>query len=124
MPWQKQEPMDLRIEFALKALRTDNFRALCAEYGIRAKTGYKWQHRFLTHGVNGMAEQSRRPQSHADQLSERVVCEIIRLKNAHRHWGPKKIRQLYLRQHGNAASDSSFKRVLARAGLTEPRRRR
>lgn len=116
--------MDLRIEFVMKALRTDNFRALCAEYGISAKTGYKWYQRFLREGVAGMAEQSRRPHRHADQLSEGVVCEIIRLKHAHRHWGPKKIRQLYLRAHGTGASESSFKRVLERAGLTEPRRRR
>ncbi|HEY2084210.1 MAG TPA: DDE-type integrase/transposase/recombinase [Verrucomicrobiae bacterium] len=124
MPWQKKEPMDLRIEFAMKAMRADNFRALCAEYGISTKTGYKWQRRFLEHGFEGMAEQSRRPHGHADQLSEAEVCEIVRFKNAHRHWGPKKIRELYVRKHGTAASESSFKRVLARAGLTEPRRRR
>ncbi len=116
--------MDQRIEFALKALRTDNFRALCAEYGISAKTGYKWQARLLQLGLAGMAEQSRRPRSHADQLAESVVCEMVRLKLAHRHWGPRKIRTLYLRYHGTAASESSFKRVLARAGMTEPRRRR
>jgi transposase InsO family protein len=124
MPWQKKEPMDLRKEFAMKAMRTDNFRALCAEYGISAKTGYKWHRRFLEQGFQGLAEQSRRPHGHADQLSEAEVCEIIRFKNAHRHWGPKKIRALYIRKHGSAASESSFKRVLARAGLTEPRRRR
>ena len=124
MPWQKKEPMDLRTEFVIKAMRTDNFRALCAEYGISTKTGYKWQQRFFEEGFNGMVEQSRRPHRHADQLSEGEVCEMIRLKNAHRHWGPKKIRQLYLRQHGRAASESSFKRVLERAGLTEPRRKR
>jgi putative transposase len=116
--------MDQRIEFALKAVRTDNFRALCAEYGISAKTGYKWQRRFLEHGMEGMAEQSRRPHSHAEQLPEGVVCEMVRLKVAHRHWGPRKIRELYVRRHGRAVSESSFKRVLARAGLTEPRRRR
>jgi len=116
--------MDLRIEFAMKALRTENFRALCAEYGISAKTGYKWHQRFLRGGQDGMAEQSRRPRSHADELSEAVVCEIIRFKQAHRYWGPRKIRELYRRKHGEAASESSFKRVLARAGLTEPRRRR
>jgi putative transposase len=116
--------MDQRIEFALRAMRTENFRALCAEYGISAKTGYKWQRRFLEHGMEGMAEQSRRPHSHAEQLPEGVVCEMVRLKVAHRCWGPRKIRELYLRQHGRAASESSFKRVLARAGLTEPRRRR
>jgi transposase InsO family protein len=124
MPWTKKEPMDLRIEFAMKAMRTENFRGLCAEYGISAKTGYKWYRRFLERGMSGMAEQSRRPQGHAGQLGQEEVCEIVRLKQAHQHWGPKKIRQLYLRRHGQAASESSFKRVLERAGLTEPRRRR
>jgi transposase InsO family protein len=116
--------MDQRMEFALKMLQTDNFRALCAEYGISAKTGYKWRERFLQNGLAGMAEQSRRPRRHADQLAEAVICEMVRLKLAHRHWGPRKIRELYLRRHGEAASESSFKRVLERAGMTEPRRRR
>jgi putative transposase len=124
MPWKKSEPMEQRTEFGLKALQTDNFRALCQEYGISTKTGYKWRERLLRYGLAGMAEQSRRPLSHADELAEGVVCEMVRLKQAHRHWGPRKIRELYLRKHGTAASESSFKRVLERAGLTEPRRRR
>ena len=116
--------MDQRKEFVMKALRTENFRALCQEYGISTKTGYKWHERFLQFGLEGMLEQSRRPRGHAEQLSEEVVCEIVRFKEKHRHWGPRKIRELYLRRHGQAVSESSFKRVLARAGLTEPRRRR
>jgi putative transposase len=42
----------------------------------------------------------------------------------HPCWGPRKIRELYLRQHGAGASESSFKRVLERAGLTEKGKRR
>jgi hypothetical protein len=43
MPWRKSELiMDQRREFVLKALGTLNFRALCEEYGISTKTGYKW----------------------------------------------------------------------------------
>jgi putative transposase len=124
MPWKKSEPMEQRVEFVLRALRTENFRALCREYGISAKTGYKWQERFLRSGLGGMEEESRRPQSHAEQLGEGEVCAIIGLKMAHPRWGPRKIRELYLRQHGAVASESSFKRVLERAGLTEKRRRR
>jgi len=116
--------MDQRVEFALKSLRTANFRALCEEYGISAKTGYKWRERMMRQGWEGMAEHSRRPHGHAEQLPEAEVCEMVRLKQAHRPWGPRKIRELYLRLHGRAASESSFKRVLGRAGLTEPRRRR
>ncbi len=118
MPWKKSEPMDQRIEFALKSLRTDNFRALCAEYGISAKTGYKWRERLLRWGREGLSEQSRRPRGHARQLSAAVICEMVRLKRLHPYWGPRKIRAVYLRRHGTAASESSFKRILVRAGLT------
>jgi putative transposase len=124
MPWKKSEPMEERIEFGLKALRSENLRALCREYGITARTGYKWRERFVRFGIAGMAEESRRPRSSPGALSESEVCEIVRLKEAHRCWGPRKIRELYVRLHGEAASESSFKRVLERAGLTERRRRR
>jgi transposase InsO family protein len=123
MPWKKSEAMEQRVEFVLRALRTENFRALCLEYGISTKTGYKWQERFLRFGIGGMEEESRRPPSHADQLGEAEVCAIVSLKVAHPRWGPRKIRELYLRQHGEVASESSFKRVLERAGLSEKRKR-
>lgn len=116
--------MEQRIEFALKAMQTLNFRVLCQEYGISAKTGYKWKERFLRRGLSGMEEESRRPKSHSEQLPEEQLCEIVRLKLAHRSWGPRKIRELYLRRHGEVASESTFKRVLERAGLTEKRRHR
>src|SRR4051794_6458034 len=71
-----------------------------------------------------MKEQSRRPQGHAEALEEEVVCRMVRLKERHRHWGPRKIREVYLRQLGEAQtpSESSFKRVLERCGLTQKRR--
>ncbi len=34
MPWKKSEPMEQRMGFAFKALKSENFRALCQEYGI------------------------------------------------------------------------------------------
>jgi transposase InsO family protein len=124
MPWQETHKMDQRIEFVLKAMKAPNFRELCREYGISARTGYKWRDRFMENGLVGMKEESRRPRSHADALEEGVVCEIVRLKQAHRHWGPRKIQALYERKHGaeGTPSESSFKRVLERAGLTEKRR--
>jgi putative transposase len=122
MPWKKSEPMDQRREFALKALGTLNFRALCEEYGISTKTGYKWRESFLRQGLEGMEEESRRPRSSPKQLSESQVCEMVKLKLVHRHWGPRKIRTLYHRRHGQAPSESSFKRILEQVGLTQPRR--
>ena len=59
--------MDQRREFALKALGTLNFRALCEEYGISTKTGYKWRERLMRQGLEGMGEESRRPRSSPKQ---------------------------------------------------------
>jgi transposase InsO family protein len=122
MPWKEIKPMNQRTEFALKSVETENFRGLCREYGISTKTGYKWKQRLLEHGAKGMGELSRRPKSSPGGLDEAVVCEIIRLKERHRHWGPRKIRKIYERLHQQAPSESSFKRILERAGLVEPRR--
>lgn len=124
MPWKEMDTMNQRVEFVLRALRTENFRELCREYGISAKTGYKWKERFLEYGLAGMAEESRRPNGSPGGLEEAVVCEIIRLKERHRSWGPRKLRDVYERSHGQAPSESSFKRVLTRAGLVERRRLR
>ena len=55
-------------------MRTDNFRALCKEFGISAKTGYKWRERFLHNGLDGMDEESRRPKSSPNGLSEAAVA--------------------------------------------------
>lgn len=116
--------MNQRMEFALKALQTDNFRALCREYGISTKVGYKWRGRFVAEGVAGLRDLSRRPKGSPSALSEEEICRIVRLKERHRHWGPRKLHELYLRQWGVGPSESSFKRVLERCGLTEKRRLR
>jgi transposase-like protein len=125
MPWKETQKMDQKVMFVQKALNPQaNFRQLCREYGISAKTGYKWMERFEMGGLSGLAEASRRPRSHAKQLCESVVCEIIALKLAHKHWGPKKIRVLYGRRHHEVPSETSFKRVLDKTSLTTHRRLR
>lgn len=116
--------MNQRTEFVLRAIKTENFRELCQEFGISPKTGYKWKERFLERGLSGLAEETRRPKSSPGGLGEGVICEIIRIKERHRHWGPRKIRAVYARNHQEVPSESSFKRVLSRAGLVEERRAR
>lgn len=125
MPWKTHNVMDLRLEFVFKTLQPGaNFRALCRDAGISRKTGYKWQQRFLAEGLGGLADASRRPGSSPSQVPEAVVCEVVRLKQAHRGWGPRKIRELYRRLYGAAPSASSCKRILTKAGLVQKRRPR
>ena len=127
MPWKERYAMDLRHEFVVRALHEEmSFAALCREYGISVKTGYKWVKRYDDEGYGGLGDRSRRPHSSPEELGEGVVCEMVRLKHAHMGWGPRKIRDVYARRHEGVVvpSESSFKRVLDRAGLVQKRRRR
>src|SRR5688500_17267430 len=112
MPWQTTESLDQKSEFVLKALTSDIFRRLRRGYGISAKTGYKWKERFMAQGLAGLGDESRRPDSSTNQLSEQEAYAIVRLKQRHPHWGPLKLREIYSRAHDSAPSLSSFKRVL------------
>jgi len=124
MPWPIHDVNTIRREFVTKALMQGaSFSALCREYGISRKTGYKWRHRALQDGLKRLGDQSRRPKSSPTQVAEQAVCTLIRFKLRHPSWGPKKIRQLYARQFADVPSLSSCQRVLTRAGLVLARRR-
>ncbi len=66
--------MEERIEFGMRALGGGNFRALCREYGITARTGYKWRERMLRWGTEGLREESRRPHHTVLTPWERERC--------------------------------------------------
>jgi transposase InsO family protein len=124
MAWQQTEPiMNQKIQFAFRAKSSANFSELCREYGISTKTGYKWKARFETNGPEGLKEESRRPKSSPEALSEEVVCRLVRIKESHRHWGARKLQIVYERSWGKTPSESSIKRVLERCGLVEKRRK-
>src|SRR5258708_4174752 len=124
MPWKRSEPMEQRTEFALKALKSENFRALCQEYGISTKTGYKWREGLLREGLSGLSEEALLPRSSPPPPSQETLRGAVRLKPGHPHSGPRKGSELYLPQPGVVASVSTFKRVLEAAGLTHRRKKR
>jgi transposase InsO family protein len=116
---------DVRKDFALKALQSGaNLTALCLEYGVTRKTGREWRERARLEGINRLAERSRRPLSSPQQLSEAVVCQLVRLKLAYPHWGPRKIADLYSRAQGRRLGVSTCHRVLKAAGFVQARPRR
>jgi len=126
MPWTETNVVDQRTEFVLRALRnTEPFSELCGEFGIARKTGYKWKERFLQQGLDGLGDQSRKPDSSPNGVSEAMVCQIVKLRMAHPSWGARKLRAVLARTvpENELPSESSFKRILDRAGLVEHRRR-
>lgn len=118
--------MDQRSEFVLRAFGgAEHFSELCREFGISRKTGYKWKQRFVEDGLSGLGDQSRRPGSTPHEIGETMVCQIVKLKLAHPSWGARKLRAVLERTLSAAElpSESSFKRILDKAGWVQQRRR-
>ena len=119
--------MDQKKMFVLESFKANiNFTELCTKFGISTKTGYKWKQRFLEKGFQGLSELSRKPNNSPVKLSEEIILEIIRLKLKKKNWGSKKIRQIYSNNNPGKLipSVSSFTRILNKAGLTNPRKKK
>ena len=68
MPWKASSVMEERLRFVARLLDGETMTALCAEFGISRKTGYKIYDRYKDYGVHGLTDRSRRPYRHANQL--------------------------------------------------------
>jgi putative transposase len=60
--------MDERLKFIAQLLDGQKMAALCREFGISRKTGYKILRRYRHCGVEALTDRSRRPYRHANQL--------------------------------------------------------
>jgi transposase InsO family protein len=60
--------MDERLRFVARLLDGEKMAALCREFDISRKTGYKIFQRYQDCGVDGLNDRSRRPYRHANRL--------------------------------------------------------
>ena len=112
-----------RRAFVARALaRGANLSALCREFGITRKTGRLWRERARAEGTHELRERSRRPLCSPHRLQEEEVCQLVLLKSAWPHWGPKKIAQLYRESAHRPLSVSTCHRVLKACGLVTTRK--
>src|SRR5687767_10493908 len=126
MPWKECHVEDERLRFIARLLDGETMTALCAEFGISRKTGYKIYDRYKDVGVRGLSDRSRRPYRHANQLPMPIEKMIVRLKREYPNWGAPKIRER-LRDRCRdvrCPAISTVHAVLDRHGLVTRRRRR
>jgi len=129
MPWRETCQMDERTQFIARVLAgEDEMTALCREYGISRKTGYKWLGRYRCEGAAGLRERSHAPLRHGQAHDVAVVQAVLALRERWRHWGPKKLRVKLSEHHPALAvpAASTIGDWLRREGMVErsPRRRR
>jgi transposase InsO family protein len=122
MPWKEKTTMSQRQEFVELALKENaNIRALCREFNITPRTGYKWIKRYQEQGDVGLYDRSRRPK-HSPHKSSSVVEEaILKVRRAHPAWGGRKIKWK-LAQDGikSPPAASTITAILSRNDMLDP----
>jgi transposase InsO family protein len=99
--------------------------ALCREFGISRKTGYKLVSRFIESGLDGLRDRSRAPYHHPNAVAADVEQAVVVARRQHPTWGPRKLRAWLSRHEPDVRwpSASTIGEILNRHGLTVPRRR-
>jgi len=118
--------MDERLRFVARLLDGEKMAALCREFDISRKTGYKIFNRYKDTGLKGLTDRSRRPYRQANQLPMQIEKLIVRLKKEKPNWGAPKIRERLRRRYPDVHTPaiSTVHAVLDRHGLVTRRRRR
>ena len=85
--------MDERLRFVARLLDGEKMAALCREFDVSRKTGYKIFQRYKDCGLEGLTDRSRRPYRQANQLPFQLEKLIVQLKRERPSWGAPKIRE-------------------------------
>ncbi len=127
MPWQEVCTMEARMRLvAAVVAEEDSMAALCEEYGVSRKTGYKWLERYLAEGAGGLVGCSHAPQVVPWAITRAQAEAIVGLRRQHPSWGPKKLRAklMALAAEQSWPALSTIGDLLRREGLSRRRKRR
>jgi len=122
MPWREVTIVSQRFEFVMLAQAEGcNFSMLCKRFKISRKTGYKWLRRFKDLGIDGLADQSRRPHQSPLITEKQIEDLVVDLRDAHPAWGSRKL-QIVLKNRGYDAvpAASTITNILHRRNKIDP----
>lgn len=120
MPWKEETVKDQRKTFCARADAFGcNFSALCREYGISRKTGYKWLERYRS-GLS-LCDGSRAPLMRPRKTEPAVEALLLSVRQKHPTWGARKILR-YLEDRGSSGlpAASTVAAILKRNGFITP----
>lgn len=120
MPWKEETVEDQRRTFVIRANEAGcNFSALCREFRITRRTGYKWLKRYRS--GEALEDQSRVPLHQPRKTNPETEELILSVRSNHPTWGARKILR-YLEDKGNAGlpAPSTATSILKRNGFISP----
>ena len=119
MPWESRTVEEQRIEFAQAAKDCTNFSALCREFGIDRKTGYKWKRRFETEC--SLSDKSRRPHTSPSRTPEDMEMLILKVRAENPGWGARTIQDVLVKTgYENVPCAKTVNNILNRYGCITP----
>jgi putative transposase len=128
LPWKVTDTVQER-ERLMKAWVSGRFTVteLAAAFGVSRKTAYKVHKRFLQGGLEALNDRPPVAHHHPRAVPAEVVAAVVRAKQARPLWGPLKLLPGPDEPADIVArwpAPSTRGAILAREGLTRPRRRR
>ena len=114
MPWERKTVEEQRREFAEAAKETKNFSALCREFGITRKTGYKWVERYKENA--DLSDKSRKPFTVTNRTPIETEERIVVLRAENPGWGAKKLKEVLERQGHEIPCVKTVNNILNRYG--------
>src|SRR5260221_1967540 len=99
MGWTETCAVDERMRFVVAVEKQeDSMAALCRQFGVSRKTGYKWLERYEEAGPEGLRDHSRAPLCHPHAIAEKIAERCLEVRRSHATWGPVKVRAFLERQ--------------------------
>lgn len=118
--------MDEKLRFIARLIDEEPMAAVCREFGISRKTGYKIWNRYRACGLEALSDRSRRPYKQANQVADQVEQAIVQIKGDKPSWGAPKIRERLRQRYPDVQvpAISTVHAVLDRHGLVKRRGRK
>src|SRR5690606_16666942 len=97
---------------------------LCRSAGVSRPTGYLWVERYRQHGESGLLDRSHAVRHCPHRTPAAIEERLVRLRERHRWWGPRKLLTVARRRWPALAlpSRGAVAAILKRHGLTAERR--
>ena len=127
MPWKESSVMEEKLRFICEHdLGEESMTELCHRYGIARETGYVWLRRYYACGLDGLREHRRAAHRHHNQTPEELEQMVLELRQAHMHWGPRKLKRILERDEPGHRwpAASTIGALLKREGLVVARKKR
>ncbi len=127
MGWKETCAVDERMRFVMTVEKGEEpFAAVCRQFGVSRKVGYKWLGRYRQDGVEGLLDCSRAPRHHPQAMAEEIIERCLAARRMHPTWGPLKVRAWLDRQAPaiDWPAASTIGALFDREGLTVKRKLR